>query len=384
MRFVGRRVVPGAVPDTDPCPTAGRFAANYQVPIGLDDGLLRCHCSSQKRCRRNGYVDRLAAFTFVASLIAAAAQQQEIPRFRSGVDIVQFTVTVLDKDRHPVTGLTASDFDVLVDGKPRLLAAFAAVTLPPESSVAAAIPRVAADVTTNRLPPEGRLLVIVMDRSIGNGQPMRAARAIANAAIDRLGPFDVGAVVYTASALRMYSQGLTTDRAWLRAAVGHVNVGALEEPPPPPSLADFAASRGATPAPKAQSRVQLTSEEDSGECNCGVCVPDTLTALAKTLTGGTTRHKSILFVGSDLALTSRDTSRLLRRLHLSGARSADAGARRGQRHFSRRRSARTRGARRGGGARGTHRARRYEHRCPAHDDPRHPSRLHGRPRGDQQ
>jgi VWFA-related protein len=254
-------------------------------------------------------VHRLAAFTFVVSLIAAAAQQQEIPRFSSGVDVVQFTVTVLDKDRHPVTGLTASDFDVLVDGKPRPLAAFAAVTLPAESSVAAAaIPRVAADVTTNRLPPEGRLLVIVMDRSIRNGEPMRAARAIANAAIDRLGPFDVGAVVYTASGLRMYSQGLTTDRGRLRAAVGQNSVGALEEPPPPPSIADFVASRGATPAPKAQSRVQLTSEERSGQCDCGVCVPDTLTALAKTLTGGMTRHKSILFVGSDLALTSRDAT----------------------------------------------------------------------------
>ena len=53
---------------------------------------------------------RLAAFTFVASLIAAAAQQQEIPRFRSGVGVVQFTVTVLDKDRHPhrVMGGTVS------------------------------------------------------------------------------------------------------------------------------------------------------------------------------------------------------------------------------------------------------------------------------------
>ena len=39
---------------------------------------------------------------------------------------------------------------------------------------------------------------------------------------------------------------------------------------------------------------------------CGVCVPDTLTTLAKTLGGGMARHKSILFVGSDLALTSKD------------------------------------------------------------------------------
>ena len=244
----------------------------------------------------------------VGSSIVAAAQQ-DVPRFRSGVDVVQFTVTVLDKERRPVTGLTATDFDVLVDGKPRPIAAFAAVTLPDDTAaVAASVPFVAPDVHTNRLSPEGRLVVIVMDRSIRNGEPMRAARAIANSAIDRLGPADLAGVVYTASPLRMYSQGLTTDRARLRAAVDQTTVGAVEEPPPPPSIADFAASRGAPPPPKAQSRVQLASEELSGECRCGLCVPDTLTALAKTLVGGMARHKSILFVGSDLALTSRDTT----------------------------------------------------------------------------
>ena len=96
----------------------------------------------------------------VGSSIVAAAQQ-DLPRFRSGVDVVQFTVTVLDKERRPVTGLTATDFDVLVDGKPRPLAAFAAVTLPDDTpAVAAPVPFVAPDVQTNRLPPEGRLVVI--------------------------------------------------------------------------------------------------------------------------------------------------------------------------------------------------------------------------------
>src|SRR3954470_13975616 len=92
----------------------------------------------------------------VVALVVAAAQQ-DIPRFRGGVDVVQFTATVLDKDRHPITGLTADDFEVLVDGKPRPLAAFAAVTLPDDSfSAAAEIPQVAPDVHTNRLPVEGR------------------------------------------------------------------------------------------------------------------------------------------------------------------------------------------------------------------------------------
>jgi VWFA-related protein len=234
------------------------------------------------------------------SIASAAAQQEPIPRFRSGVDVVQFTATVLDKDRHPVTGLTASDFEVTVDGKPRPLAAFAAVTLPGESSLAPARvgAPVASDVQTNRLSPEGRLVVIVIDRWIPDGQPMQAAHAIANAAIDRLGPDDIGAVVYTSSASRKYSQGLTTDRARLHTAANLTTLGAFQEPPAPPSLR----------APQSQqlNRVQLSSEERSGECDCGLCVIDSLTALAKALTGGMTRQKSILFVGSDISVASRN------------------------------------------------------------------------------
>ena len=223
------------------------------------------------------------ALASVLSLIVAATQQQSVPRFKSGVDVVQFTVTVLDKERHPVTGLTASDFAVLVDGQPRPLAAFAAVTLPDERSLASAsVGSVAPDVQNNRLAPEGRLVVIVMDRSTPIGQPMQAARAIANAAIDRLGPNDLGAVVFTDVSSRKDSQGLTSDRARLHAAVAKALMGA-----------------------DTSRRVQLASEEQSGECICGVCVPEALTGIVKALTAGTVRHKSILFVGSDIAMATR-------------------------------------------------------------------------------
>jgi VWFA-related protein len=241
-----------------------------------------------------------------AALSIAAVAAQEIPRFKGGVDVVQFTVTVLDKERHPVPGLAAADFDVLVDGKPRPLAAFAAVTLP--GAAAEVVTSVAPDVQTNQVSPEGRLVVIVMDRSIANGESMQAAHAIANAAIDRLGPLDLGAVVYTDFGLRAYSQGLTADRARLRASAAETFVGALEAPAPFPSVAEAAANRGNMPARREAGRVQLGNDFVSGECRCGVCVPDTLTALAKALTGGMARHKSILFIGSTLSLTSSDTA----------------------------------------------------------------------------
>jgi VWFA-related protein len=248
----------------------------------------------------------LVALGFVAAATTAASPQ-DIPRFRGGIDVVQFTVTVLDKDRRPVAGLTAADFEVRVDGQPRPLAAFAAVTLPVETSTALpAAPRIAPDVETNQLPLEGRLVVVVIDRSIPSGQPMRAARAVANAAIDRLGPADLGAVVFTAAGLLKYSQGITADRARLRAAVAQALGGALQEPPLPPGLAGAAASRGAPQPSQPLNRVQLASEELSGECICGICVPDALTELARQLSTPMMRHKSILFVGSDLAIASTD------------------------------------------------------------------------------
>src|SRR4051812_16763291 len=240
----------------------------------------------------------------VVALVVAAAQQ-DIPRFRGGVDVVQFTATVLDKDRRPVTGLTAADFEVLVDGKPRPLVGFAAVTLPDEPSMAAAsIPPAAPDVQTNRLPAEGRLVVIVMDRSIRDGD-MHAARAIANAAIDRLGSNDLGAVVYTGRVSRRFSQGLTGDRERLHASANLTTFGAVHELPTMPSLSAAIASRGAHQDIGEANGVPLASEERGGECDCGICVIDSLTALVKSLTGTMGRQKSILFVGSDMAIASQ-------------------------------------------------------------------------------
>jgi len=55
---------------------------------------------------------------------------QQLPTFHTGVDAVQLDVSVLDKDRRPVRGLTAADFTILENGKPRPIVAFSAVELP--------------------------------------------------------------------------------------------------------------------------------------------------------------------------------------------------------------------------------------------------------------
>lgn len=55
--------------------------------------------------------------------IAAAPQQ---PTFRTAIDLVHFGVSVLDKQGRPVTGLTATDFEVLENGKKQSVRFFAA------------------------------------------------------------------------------------------------------------------------------------------------------------------------------------------------------------------------------------------------------------------
>ena len=55
----------------------------------------------------------------VALLPLEAGQSGQPPQvtFRTGVDLVDVDVSVLDEHRQPVRGLTAGDFTVLEDGK---------------------------------------------------------------------------------------------------------------------------------------------------------------------------------------------------------------------------------------------------------------------------
>lgn len=72
---------------------------------------------------------------FLAITLAAAAQD-ETPTFRSGVQLVELSVSVRDAGGKPVTNLTGADFILMEDGKQRPIDLFSAPATP-ESQVAA-------------------------------------------------------------------------------------------------------------------------------------------------------------------------------------------------------------------------------------------------------
>jgi len=145
------------------------------------------------------------------------APQGPLPTFRTGVDVVQLDVTVLDKDRHPVRGLTADDFTILDKGRPQQIVAFSPVDVPaPVSDVAPWMRDAPLDVVSNA--ENRRLVAIVMDDAYAKLEPdvTKRAKQIARNAVDQLGPGDLAAVVFT---FLGRSQNFTADRSQLVQAI---------------------------------------------------------------------------------------------------------------------------------------------------------------------
>jgi VWFA-related protein len=164
----------------------------------------------------------------VAGPARPAPNQQ--PVFRAAVDVVQLDVSVLDKNRRPVLGLTSADFTIEEDGKTQPIVAFDAIAIEVPAPVSAEWMRVvSSDVTTNSL-AETRLFVIVVDDA---GIPAdaaigRAARRIAQDIVARTGPNDLTAVVFTANSRN--AQDFTNDRSKLLESVSRPVSSASSDP----------------------------------------------------------------------------------------------------------------------------------------------------------
>ncbi len=230
---------------------------------------------------------------------STGAQPPAVARFRGGTDLVQVDVSVLDNKRRPVSGLTASDFTILEDGKPRPIEAFTEVQLAgrvPKQS-APWVRDVPPDVASNRtLGVEGRIVIILLDRSIPLGEPTQTARRIAAAAINELGPGDLAAVVSTSGGR---SQNLTSDRGRLLRAIQDQDL----------STGISSDSREIDESlQESMGLPQRWTNLNDGRCLCGLCVLETITRVADAMQEAPRRRKSLLFIGSSLQLQAAGTA----------------------------------------------------------------------------
>lgn len=223
----------------------------------------------------------LALSTSASAQLPPPREPQETPRFQSGVELIQLDVSVLDRNRKPVAGLTASDFTVLENGVARPIRAFAPIQLPARSSSPEPPrqPPLASDVATNdRGNQYGRLVVILMDRTIPPGEPTLTAKRAAAAAIESLGPFDLAAVATTGGGL---PQTLTADRERLIGAVNR---------------SDW--STGIS-----REQEEIIGKDDplsDGRCLCGLCVLETVTRISEAVRHAPRRRKVLLFIGTSV------------------------------------------------------------------------------------
>jgi len=129
------------------------------------------------------------AVSAIASIVAAAslgAQQQ--PAFRAGVDLMSVDVAVVDKSGAPVTSLSAADFAIALDKKPRRIVAADFVSSVRGERAAAFRSAPAASTNLHGIAP--RTLVFLVDtEQIPSGGGRVAIKSIGEY-LDRLNPDD--------------------------------------------------------------------------------------------------------------------------------------------------------------------------------------------------
>jgi VWFA-related protein len=177
-----------------------------------------------------GVAAALLAVSVTSAQFPPRPPQAPQPVFRARTDLIQVDVTVLDRDRRPVHGLTAKDFTVFEDGKPQPISAVIEMTASdPDAPADSWMRTVVPDVKVNNA-EDGRVLLLVLDdartpaRAVParNGQPAGpnpkdAVKEAAKAIVERLGPADLASVIFTLK--NKHEQEFTNDRNRLFAAI---------------------------------------------------------------------------------------------------------------------------------------------------------------------
>jgi len=168
----------------------------------------------------------VAAVLLAACVVVLGAQDERPgPTFRAGVEAVEVTAYVTDRDGNPVTDLTADEFEILEDGVPQAIASFALVDIPVErvERLPAGSRDLEPDVWSNDV-PEGRLYVVLVDE-IPAAQAQRIRHFLRPFFEQQFGANDMAAIVYLGRAQSRNTQAFTSSRRLLLDAVDKVQPG---------------------------------------------------------------------------------------------------------------------------------------------------------------
>lgn len=161
----------------------------------------------------------------VAGWLAQTSAQPQSPQFRTTADYVYIDVSVVDKDRRPIRGLTAQDFIVFENGQPQAVQVFSEVAFPDGRRRIGFLETFSSDVRRNDDVSDRRLIVIVLDDALLPASPnfLRQAREAAKRIVNDLEPWDSAAVVFTRD--NRQSQDFTSDKQRLLAAIDRLSIG---------------------------------------------------------------------------------------------------------------------------------------------------------------
>ena len=129
-----------------------------------------------------------ALIPVLLAVVQLSAQSDQSPVFRSGVEVLEVDVTVVDGKGVPVSNLHAPEFSVTIDGQPRRVVSAEFITGASTSGPTPAVRDPYVSNNTDRRP--GRLIMVAIDRNNIETQALRQSVAPLRNFVKSLSPDD--------------------------------------------------------------------------------------------------------------------------------------------------------------------------------------------------
>ena len=161
--------------------------------------------------------------------LSASAQEPRSQTFRSSVDLVSVDVSVVGDGGKPVTGLTAGDFVLSVDGRPRRVTSAEFISATGESKPSpngGAAPAPAPALYSTNADANGRLILFMVDLGTINRGRARPVMESISRFVSRLSSSDrIGLVAFPGSATQIdFTQNHELIQAALPRLVGEADM----------------------------------------------------------------------------------------------------------------------------------------------------------------